>query len=183
MSPNENKPIHQNKPVYPIVTYGNPILRIVCDAVDLTEDKFETLENKLLEGITVLNGAGLAAPQVGENARFILVTDDENDTVIPMNDPEIVEVSKNELKVLEECLSLPGVRVAINRPKCIKVKYLDKEGKEVIKEFTGSTAQTIHHEMDHLNGVLIIDYATALDRKMMEKKLKLIKTYTRSLNN
>jgi peptide deformylase len=103
------------------------------------------------------NGLGLAAPQVGKNLRLCLI-EIENELLVLIN-PEIKSVSKESTSMEEGCLSFPGKFLPIERSKRIKVKAMDTNGKKQLIRAKGLLARAIQHEVDHLNGVLIVDRA------------------------
>ena len=117
---------------------------------------------KCMSGIMYEHSAvGLAAPQVGVLKRILIA--DKGDGLITMINPEIITGFGNE-KMEEGCLSLPDTRVIVDRKESLFVKYIDKNENEKEREFRGLTARVIQHEVDHLNGVLIIDHAPLTER-------------------
>ncbi|MDA1208862.1 MAG: peptide deformylase [bacterium] len=102
-------------------------------------------------------GAGLAAPQVGKSLRLCLCM--VEGTMTPMINPEITWKSKDVWEYEEGCLSLPNTWVNVTRPVTIRIKYLDKKGNEQERELMEMNARVVQHEIDHLDGVLIVDYA------------------------
>jgi peptide deformylase len=114
-------------------------------------------------------GIGLAAPQVGILQR-IIIADNEGETLTLIN-PKIIE--ENGEDALEEgCLSLPGIWLDVNRSETIVVQDIYPDGKERRRKYSGLIARIIKHEIDHLNGILILDYASTLEKYMINKKLK-----------
>ncbi len=118
-------------------------------------------------------GIGLAAPQVGELLRLAIVDlmpDEQPDPIVLIN-PEIVARSE-ELATREEgCLSIPGQYAEVTRPARVKVRYLDQGGAKKEIEADGLLSACLQHEIDHLDGVLFIDYLTTLKRNMLLRKL------------
>lgn len=120
------------------------------------------------------NGIGLAAPQVGESLQLSVIdlsmgTDPEEFMVII--NPQILEAEGGE--VLDEgCLSLPGFTMPVKRKTRLLLKYLDLDGKEHREEFEGFSARVLQHEVDHLNGKLIIDRVSSLKRQLVKKEIK-----------
>ena len=118
-------------------------------------------------------GIGLAAPQVGESLRLIvidLMPDDKKQPHSLIN-PEVVAAS-SELATREEgCLSLPGQYADITRPARVKIRYLDETGMKREMEADGLLAVCLQHEIDHLDGVLFVDYLSALKRNMIMRRL------------
>jgi peptide deformylase len=118
-------------------------------------------------------GVGLAAPQIGILRRLVVMDaarDDEPKDPIVMVNPEILDCSE-EMRVHEEgCLSIPEVTAEIERPAVTRIAYVDREGKQQEAELKGIHSTIVQHEIDHLNGVLFIDYLSRLKRDMIVKK-------------
>ncbi len=139
-------------------TRSLPVSKVDKKIKILVEDMIDTLKDQKDP-----EGVGLAAPQIGKNLQ-IFVVEYRNLRRVIIN-PEILEVSKSvktpktkkKNDILEGCLSLPHYYGPIKRPNTIKIKYLDKDGKEVVEIFKGFAAQIIQHEIDHLQGVLFVD--------------------------
>ncbi len=138
----------------------NPILRQKAKEVEkidsqikeLILDMKETLENDS-------NSVGLAAPQVGKSLRIIAVRPGPNTKSAVFINPKITKTSFRKDTIEEGCLSLPNISVLIKRPSKITVKMLNEEGAPIEIKAEGVFARIIQHEVDHLNGILIIDYA------------------------
>ncbi len=113
----------------------------------------------MAEIICTHHGIGLAAPQVGVLQRVILA--DIGNGLITLVNPEIIE-GEGEVRLEEGCLSLPDIKVEISRKRSILVRGISPEEKEVKQEWSSLAARIIQHEIDHLNGLLIIDYARLL---------------------
>jgi len=163
----------------PITYYGLEILRsetkpvndINGQIIDFIEDMFYTMHNA--------DGIGLAAPQVNSDLRIALVDIsiiDEYRRTKPLAliNPVILDYH-GETVINEGCLSLPSLRGDVTRPEKINLKYLDLNGKEIIREFDGFIARVIQHEVDHLHGKLFIDYLSEEDLKKNKSLLKKIK--------
>jgi len=112
----------------------------------------------------------LASPQVGISKRLIVIDAGEGFSV--MINPEIIETSEEEESLEEGCLSLPEIRLPVKRKRCIVVKGLSEEGKPVQLEVEGLMARVYQHEIDHLNGILITDHASTVQRQLLRPKLK-----------
>ncbi len=146
---------------------GDPILRQNCEEVkDITEA--QDLCTQMVELLRELNGAGLAAPQIGDARRVIVVELRKNDffpnrkesPLYVMINPELEEV-RGEVEVnWESCFSIPGLIGEVPRQLQIKVRYIDPQGDEHLENFEGHIARIIQHEIDHLNGVLFLDRMT-----------------------
>jgi len=156
-----------------ILQYPDPRLREVAQPVALVDAAVQTLVDDMAETMYASNGCGLAATQIGVNMRVFVVDcageDEPSDFRVFIN-PEILEA--DGVQVWNEgCLSFPGVSEEIKRAEHIRVRALDRNGKTFELEADGLLAVAIQHELDHLNGVLMIDKLNALKRRMMGRKL------------
>lgn len=145
-----------------IKIFGEPVLRERARPVEVFDKKLLGLINQMFDIMHEAKGIGLAAPQIGHPIRVAVIEIDENRYVLV--NPEIIEKSREMEEFEEGCLSLPGVSINIKRPSRIKVAYQDEKGKKNILEADGLLARAIQHEIDHINGVLIIDRATKKER-------------------
>lgn len=145
-----------------IVIYPNEILRETALRVEEISPEVEEFSEQIINTLERAGGVGLSAPQVGVSERIIVVKLDRglfsNEFLIMIN-PEIIEESGNNVSAMEGCSSIPGKRIEVSRPEWIIVKYQNLAKKEVIIEERGWNARIIQHEIDHLNGILIIDYS------------------------
>jgi len=157
-----------------IIVAPDPRLKITAKAVKAVDDDVRALMDDMLESMHVANGIGLAAPQVG-NSRRVIVVDisraEEEPDPIRMANPELLWVSDEEGNHEEGCLSLPEQYAEVERPESIRVRYLDRSGEEQELDATGMLATCIQHEMDHLDGILFVDHISSLKRKMILRKL------------
>lgn len=151
-----------------IRTYPNLILRRRAQAIENIDAELRKFADALLKTMVLAKGYGLAAPQVGVLKRIIAI-DVEQDFYVLIN-PEIVSASEEQSIWTEGCLSIPGVEVEIERPARIAVRALNLEGNEVILEKDELAARVLQHEIDHLNGVLFIDYLSQAKRLMLLKE-------------
>lgn len=136
-------------------TLGDPVLRSKANKVEEVNEKTNKLIDNLFETMYEEDGVGLAAPQVGMLKRVAVVDIREDNPIILIN-PEIIE--EEGRAIMEEgCLSIPSRTGDVIRSKKIKVRSLDREGKEIEFEAEGFEARAIQHEIDHLDGVLFID--------------------------
>ncbi len=135
---------------------GDPILRKVSRKVDKINSRIITLLDDMRETMYDSEGAGLAAPQVGVLRRVIIVDVGDDEGLIELINPEIVHEEGSQCGE-EGCLSLPGITGEITRPNVVKVKGLNREGKEVVIEGKELLARAFCHEVDHLDGILITD--------------------------
>lgn len=144
-----------------ILKDDNPLLREVSRPADTGLAHHRTIGRRLLATVKEKKALGIAAPQVGLLQRIIVV--DTTASQAPgieliMFNPEIIS-SEGSKKNTEGCLSLPGKSVVVKRKKRIKVRYQDIEGNEIVQEFRNLQAIVVQHEIDHLNGKLMTDYA------------------------
>ncbi len=157
-----------------IVIEPDPILRKKSEILEKVDDELRSLLDDMLETMYSAPGIGLAAVQVGILKRVIVIDvskDKEKKNPYFLINPEIITKSKNTSTYEEGCLSLPGYFAEIERPAECQVKYIDYFGKKKEIKATGLLSTCIQHEIDHLNGVLFIDYLSKLKRDMIVKKL------------
>ena len=159
--------------VLEIVTYPDPVLSKKCRVIEKIDTDTLALAGDMME--TMLdssNGIGLAAPQVGKDVRLIVVerrpTDERGDIACLIN-PEIIEAEGEECAE-EGCLSLPEHYSEVIRAERVKVKYLDQDGVGQVIEADGLLARCLQHEIDHLEGRLVVDYASSLKRALYRKR-------------
>ena len=162
-----------------ILTEPDPILRQKSLEVKVVDKDLQNLMDDMLETMYAANGIGLAAIQVGIPKRIIVmdISRDENKKE-PMYFINPVIKNKNDEKARYEegCLSVPDQFAEIERPNSCEVEFLDYEGKKQELKADGLLATCIQHEMDHLEGILFIDYLSKLKKSMIIKKLSKIKT-------
>ena len=144
-------------PVYKIRKYGDPILREKSERLEDIGPKEQKIFSIMAETMYKARGIGLAAPQIGIKQQMIVA--DIGDRLIKLANPIIIE-KEGESFLEEGCLSIPGVTVEIKRAQKILVKGWNEEGKEVKMELENLLARVILHEVDHLLGTLIVDYAS-----------------------
>ena len=157
-----------------IVIEPDPILRKKSQVIDKVDDKLRKLLNDMLETMYSAPGIGLAAVQIGILKRLIVIDiskEEEKKNPIFLINPEIIFQSKDTSIHEEGCLSLPGHFAEIERPAECRIKYIDYDGKKQEMKANGLLATCIQHEIDHLNGVLFIDYLSKLKKNMIVKKL------------
>ena len=146
---------------YKVVLTGDPVLRRIAHPVKEVNDNIKKLLNNMAETMYHAKGVGLAAPQVGISKRVIVV--DIGEGLFKLVNPEIVSSSGIQ-DGAEGCLSLPDVVGNVKRSERVTVKALDENGDEVTIEATGYLARAFQHEIDHLNGIIFTDKATAIER-------------------
>tara|TARA_B100001123_G_C14842639_1_gene840717 strand:- start:166 stop:690 length:525 start_codon:yes stop_codon:yes gene_type:complete len=157
-----------------ILTEPNKVLRQKSLKVDVVDKDTQQLMDDMLETMYAAPGIGLAAIQVGIPKRIIVLDiarKDEPKKPMYFVNPEIVEKSQNNSTYEEGCLSVPGQFAEIDRPDKCHIKYLDYYGKSQEIKAEGMLATCIQHEIDHLEGILFIDYLSKLKRSMITKKL------------
>jgi len=161
--------------IRPILTVPNPILKQVSKPVEQVTDETRALMDDMLETMYDAPGIGLAAIQIGVPLNVIVMDlakgEDEKPNPQYFINPEILE-DVQELQPYEEgCLSVPDVFDTIDRPERVKITYLDYNGARVTEWAEGLYAVCIQHEMDHLKGVVFIDYLSRLKRDRAVKKV------------
>jgi peptide deformylase len=163
--------------VYPIVVYGDPVLRKRAaslekgtDLKQLVQDMFETME--------AAKGIGLAAPQIGKSVRLFVVDgtgiEDEPglaDFKKTFVNPELLEEFDEPWAFEEGCLSVPNIRENVSRKARLRIRYFDENWNEFTETYEGMKARIIQHEYDHIEGKLFIDYLSPLKRKLLKGKL------------
>ena len=157
-----------------ILTEPNAILREKSLNVDMVDKDLQKLMDDMLETMYAAPGIGLAAIQIGIPKRVIILDIDQKEgQKNPMFfvNPEIIEKSENSSTYEEGCLSVPGQFAEITRPEKCFIKYLDYYGQKKEIKAEGMLATCIQHEIDHLEGILFIDYLSKLKRTMIVKKL------------
>jgi len=156
----------------PILLVPDPRLRAKAKPVGNATD-LRALSDKMLATMYAAPGIGLAAPQVGEMLRLVVIDlqrDETREPIVLVN-PEVIAESDETTTREEGCLSLPGQYADVTRPARVKVRYQDLTGAKKEIEGDGLMAACLQHEIDHLNGVLFVDYLSALKRNMLLRKL------------
>jgi peptide deformylase len=157
----------------PLVLLPDPILREKSKPVERVDDALRRLADDMLETMYDAPGIGLAAIQVGEPVRMLVMDvskeDEENKPFVVIN-PEIVATGDEASTYEEGCLSIPDYYAEVERPASVTVNYLDREGNQCTMEADGMLATCVQHEIDHLNGILFIDHISKLKRDMVVKK-------------
>ena len=171
-----------------IITVPDPRLKQVSQPVDVVDDELRALMDDMLETMYAAPGIGLAAVQIGELTRVVVMDlgdgapDPEAEPVegedeparVPnprfFVNPEVLWASEETVPYDEGCLSIPEYFDSVERPARCRVRYLDREGRTVEEEIDGLYAVCFQHELDHLNGVLFIDHISRLKREMVIRK-------------
>jgi peptide deformylase len=158
-----------------IKQYPDDVLKKKAEPVESVDEELQRLIDDMVETMYAAPGIGLAAPQVGVSKRLIVVdvkaAYGEEASLYVLINPEIVE-SEGEVKSEEGCLSLPGFTVSIDRFEKVTVKGLDREGNEISIPAEGMLAMALQHEIDHIEGTLILDRTSLLKREFYKKQLK-----------
>ncbi|TDQ64267.1 peptide deformylase [Maritalea mobilis] len=163
--------------IRPILHIPNDVLRQVAKPVDAVNDEIKTLIKDMFETMYDAPGVGLAAPQIGELHRVIVMDpakEDDEPNPIAMVNPEITWSSEETWVYQEGCLSIPEYYEDVERPVKVRVKYLDEKGAEQELEAEELLATIVQHEIDHLDGKLFIDYLSRLKRDRVTKKFQKI---------
>ena len=159
--------------IRPILTLPDPLLRKKAKPVERVDDALRRLMDDLLATMYAAPGIGLAAPQIGISRRLIVMDPAKEEAPkapLIMVNPEILDRSE-EIRIHEEgCLSIPDFTAEIERPAKTRVAYIDREGTSREAELEGIWSTLVQHEIDHLNGVLFIDYLSRLKRDMVVRK-------------
>jgi len=161
-----------------ILTEPNKSLRQISKSVDKVGDEERALMNDMLDTMYDASGIGLAAIQIGIPKRIIVMDigrDENKKEPRYFVNPIIKNKNKEKSKYEEGCLSVPDQFAEIERPNSCEVEYLDFDGKKQLLKADGLLATCIQHEMDHLEGILFIDYLSKLKKSMIIKKLSKIK--------
>jgi peptide deformylase len=158
-----------------ILTVPDPRLKLVSQDVERVDDDLRALMDDMLETMYAAPGIGLAAIQVGEPKRVIvmdLAREGEDPQPQYFVNPQIVWAADETAPYEEGCLSVPDIYDEVERPTRVKLRYLNYQGVTVEEEAEGLYAVCIQHEMDHLNGVLFIDHLSRLKRDRAVAKVK-----------
>lgn len=169
--------------IRPIYLYGAEVLRKKAAPASL-EDKegLAALVQDLKDTLVKADGCGLAAPQIGESVRVVIVDGDVVADTYPylkgfrrtLINPEIVAESEEKVTYSEGCLSIPGIYCDVTRPKKMTLRYYGEDLLEVTEEFDNFACRMIQHELSHLDGDLFTDHAAPIRKKMLSSKLQSI---------
>lgn len=163
--------------IYPIVAYGDPVLRKVAEPLEKGSLDVKKLSDDMFETMYEASGVGLAAPQIGLSIRLFVVDaspmeeEDLKDFKKVFINPEILEEEGEEWAYEEGCLSIPGLRADVFREEKLKLRYYDLDWKEHVEEFDGIAARIIQHEYDHLEGIMFVDYLSPVKKRLIKGKL------------
>lgn len=167
----------------PILSAPHPVLSAKAKPVGAVTDALRTLLDDMAETMYAAPGVGLAAPQIGQGIRVVVIDpaagggeDDEGNEIPPrlrkLVNPEIVEGWGDTISIEEGCLSVPELYLEVPRHQFIRVSYLDEDGESQEIEFAGWDAIVVQHELDHLEGVTLYDRASKLKRRLYLRQKK-----------
>jgi peptide deformylase len=159
--------------IRPILVIPDPRLRAVADPIETVDDDVRALARDMLDTMYDAPGIGLAAPQIGVMKRIVvmdLAKEGEEPAPMVLINPEILKVSEETQVTEEGCLSIPELYYEVERPAEVTVRYTDLDGKTVEIDAKERLAVCVQHELDHLDGVLYIDYLSRLKRDRVIKK-------------
>jgi len=152
--------------------YGDPVLRAKALPVEVFDDELRREVARMGRLMEDSIGIGLAATQIGQLRRLLVYRVEHDSPIVALVNP-VLEWSSREEEIAEEgCLSLPGVGVDVERPVHVRVRARDEHGEEQVIEASGLEARVIQHEMDHLDGVLILDRTSRDQRKAAVRTLR-----------
>ncbi len=160
--------------IYPIVKYGDKVLETPAKPVTQFDEELAKLTEDMFESMYAAQGVGLAAPQVGLGMRLAVidVTSGKNpEAKLVLANPEIIHV-EGEQREEEGCLSLPGFRGSVLRPKFVTVRAQNARGEWFEMRGEGLLARAFCHEIDHLNGLLFIQHLSILKRDLIRRKIR-----------
>jgi peptide deformylase len=157
--------------IHPVRKYPDPVLRKVAEKVTDISTELCRLSGDMIETMRAARGIGLAANQIGVSLRIISIELGLEKEPLPLIliNPEIVEVASEEIAE-EGCLSLPGFYETVKRARQVSVKAITLEGKEFSMECEGLLARAFQHEIDHLNGILLVDHLSPIKRQLFRKE-------------
>ncbi|MBL6633239.1 MAG: peptide deformylase [Thermoleophilia bacterium] len=152
--------------------YGDPVLRTPAERIEVFDEALVAEAHEMVRLMDDGRGVGLAAPQVGRLRRLIVIQPFEDQPAHALVNPEITWRSDEEDVAVEGCLSIGEVNVDVSRAVAIRVRAQDLNGTEFEAELEGFAARVVQHEVDHLDGVLILDRATPEDRRAALAELR-----------
>ena len=156
-----------------ILPFPDPRLRTVAKTVEGVDDSIKRLAQDMLETMYQGSGIGLAATQVNVHKRVIVldISESKDEPLILIN-PELKKIIDPNKKIFSEgCLSVPGFYEELNRPSSVEISYLDIDGERKLLSANDLLAVVIQHEMDHLDGKMMVDFISNIKREMIRKKL------------
>lgn len=169
--------------IYPIVAYGNPVLRKQTQEVTPDYPELKKLVEDMFETMLYANGVGLAAPQINLSIKLAVIdltpfeeyeSLPEKERKLVLINPEILEESGEEWSMNEGCLSFPGINEDVVRKSVIRIRYQDLDFQTHEETFDGMKARVTQHEYDHLNGKVFVDRINSLKKVLLKRKLEMI---------
>ena len=151
---------------------GDPVLKSSATPVDRFDDSLRQQVSRMAGLMNDALGVGLAAPQLGLSQRLLIYRVGPDAPLIALVNPQVEWASDDIEKLDEGCLSIPGITVDVDRPVHVRVRAQDEEGEERLVEASGLEARVIQHELDHLDGVLILDRTSRDERKRALRELR-----------
>jgi len=164
-----------------IITYGHPILEKCAEDIKEIADDVRQLAKDMIYTMYAHNGVGLAATQIGVLKRLVVVDVNQKDTKSEAQvfiNPAIFEYSKEKEPFKEGCLSFPEIEVEIIRPKTIKMRWKDLDGKSYEQNLDGLLARVLQHEIDHIDGVVFVKRMSRIKKTVLAPKLNKLKKET-----
>ncbi len=173
--------------ILPIVAYGDPVLRKVCEEIDQDYPNLKELIANMVETMHGANGVGLAAPQIGKAIRLFVIDaspfaedeelDEEERAYLKVFNrifinASIIDETGKEWPFNEGCLSIPNINEDVVRNETLTMEYVDENFVPHKETFSGLAARIIQHEYDHIEGVLFTDKLSTLKRRLLKKKLE-----------
>ncbi|MFH0778848.1 MAG: peptide deformylase [Candidatus Eisenbacteria bacterium] len=161
-------------PGRPLAKYGQPGLRKRAVEIDEIDDSVRALAGEMFERLSEVKGVGLAAPQMGVPLRLVVLSiprDDGTRWKFALVNPVLVS-RRGRTKSEEGCLSVPGVYEEIERAQEVEVRGLDLDGRDIVVQGDGLLARALQHELDHLDGVLIVDRLSSVKRQALRRRLR-----------
>jgi peptide deformylase len=163
--------------IYPIVMYGDPVLRQVAKDIEVGTDLKQLLDD-MYETMSNAGGIGLAAPQIGKSIRLFVV----DGTVIEDEpgmetfkkafiNPTILSETGTPWEMEEGCLSIPNIRENVSRKETLVIRYFDEDWNQKEETYSGMQARIIQHEYDHIEGKMFVDYLSGLKKRLLKSKL------------
>ena len=166
--------------IYPIVAFGDPVLKKETRDVEEGEFDVKELVGDMFETMYQAQGVGLAAPQIGKDIRVFIIDsrpiEDEEDEEIGIKrafiNATILKETGKSWAYEEGCLSIPGIREDVVRKEKIRLHYFDEDWVEHEEDFEGIQARIIQHEYDHVDGVLFTDHLSGMKKRLIKKRLQ-----------
>lgn len=163
--------------IYPIVMYGDPVLRQKAKDIEPGTD-LQNLVNDMFETMHAASGVGLAAPQIGKSIRLFVIDGGVIEDEPGMADfkkvfvnPVMIEELGSPWEYEEGCLSIPNIREKVSRKEKLTIRYMDENWNTREETFDGLKARIIQHEYDHIEGKMFVDYLTPLKKRLLKGKL------------